>query len=207
MVRSFGFFKHANPQVTNTRRSCAVLTVTLIGFSSLVFAWTPPPPPATYPIKIAIQGGQVMYDINGNDVRILHANNLETVTWEGKPSTGSSHRITILFPFATPFVNSSGQPVYVLHGDQTQGPLGNNIKISSTAFGTYKYCVAVLNDDGTPTTFADDPKIIIGRGNEFKAELLDIGADLSHVKEEIQDLENRIKELADKLPADVPSGK
>jgi hypothetical protein len=102
----------------------------------------------------------------------LHVKGNETVTWEAKTSK-THHHSFIVFIAKTPFIDGSGNPIFVFHGsegDETTG-IGINAKIDPKInSGTFKYLVVVFDKDKAKPYF-DDPKIIIGDGDNAKTEL------------------------------------
>jgi hypothetical protein len=136
----------------------------------------------------------------------LYAKAGETVTWVATPTT--QYRVAILFFPNTPFTDPHGNPVYAFEGpdsDAANGKIGGAL---TGPDGRYPYCVAVF-DDANVRTYTDDPKIIVGNGDDTRAEissalgdLKDADAKLSNrpkLQKEIESIEHKLEHLIDEL--------
>lgn len=170
----------------------------------------PAPSPVDYPVTIDITNPHTFkYSTpTQSDASVLkHVAANQTFTWAVKtPSTGK-YRVTILFLKTTPFADVNKNPVYAFEGDSGQGGVGGKIS-ASPSDGTYKYYVAVL-DDTTGLTCTDDPKIIVGNGDDARAEIASALGDLKDadtklssrpkVQRQIESVEHKLEYLIDEL--------
>jgi hypothetical protein len=118
-----------------------------------------------YPVTIdLLANNKLVYKVRGTlapDPLPVSPN--KTITWSVNPH-GKQYHITILFQEnKTPLVDpTNGVPINAVHGSQQdEGTLKVGGKIRGAQGVTYKYGVAVFDDD-TNDTYSDDPKIIVG---------------------------------------------
>jgi hypothetical protein len=197
-----------------SRRQFLVLAGSVAAASSFAFgkdtnsALPPAPVPvATYPVAINTATKPLSYTTPKlSDASILRVKAGETVAWVANPTT--QYRVAILFFPNTPFTDSHGNRVYAFEGpdsDAANGKIGGTI---AGPDGTYPYCVAVF-DDANVRTYTDDPKIIVGNGDEARAEIASALADLKdadaklsnrpQVRKQIEAIEHKLERLVDEL--------
>jgi hypothetical protein len=163
---------------------------------------------ATHPVTINTATKPLSYTTPKlTDATILHVKADETVAWVvASPTT--QYRVAILFFPNTPFKDSLGNPVYAFEGpdsDAANGKIGGKITGSDA---TYPYCVAVF-DDKNVRTYTDDPKIIVGNGDDARAEIASALADLKdadaklssrpRVRKQIEAIEHKLEHLVNEL--------
>jgi hypothetical protein len=130
----------------------------------------------------------------------LHVKRGETVTWS--VALKPPYRVVILFFPKSPFIVSAFEGP---DSDAAGGKIGGTI---TGPDGTYPYCVAVF-DDAHLVTYTDDPKIIVGDGDDVRAEitaaltdLKDVDADLSDRRkkqDQIRAVERKLERLRSEL--------
>jgi|ERR1700722_322275 hypothetical protein len=174
-------------------------------------ALAPPPLPmaADYLVTIDITHPKVTYSTPAqNDASVLKkVKPNETFTWAVKTPSNGQYRVTILFLKTTPFDDGHGHKIFAFQGDAAHGGAGGTIAASVTN-ATYKYYVAVFDDD-TGLTTTDDPKIIVGDGDSAEAEvalalddLKDAYASLSSkpkVQRQIESVEHKLEHVIDEV--------
>jgi plastocyanin len=161
----------------------------------------PAPTPADPLVTIDITAAPISYSASGHNAYRLKAKNGDIVKWQAKTSS-TKHRVTILFLKDTPFSDGSKKPLYAFHGSEAD-EAGNGIggTIDDDASGTYEYYVAVF-DDKTNLTYTDDPKIIVGSGNDAGAEISLAVDDLKRAGAQLSSkpkLQKKIESIEDEL--------
>jgi len=171
-------------------------------------ALPPAPSPADPLVTIDITTAPISYSVSGHNAYRLKVKAGDSVKWQAK-TTSAKHRVTILFLKDTPFSDGSKKPLYAFHGsevDESGSGIGGTI--DDDASGTYEYYVAVF-DDKTNLTYTDDPKIIVGSGNDAAAEITLALDDLKRadaqlsskpkLQKQIESIEHELEHLIDEL--------
>lgn len=172
-----------------------------------------PPPassPVDYPITIDITTPNTFkYSTpTQSDASVLkNVTANQTFTWAVKTPKAGNYRVTIFFLKKTPFADVNKKPVFAFEGDSGHGGVGGKIS-GSPSIGTYKYYVAVF-DDESGLTCTDDPKIIVGDGDDARTEialalgdLKDADAKLTSrpkLQRQIEYVEHKLEHLIDDL--------
>jgi hypothetical protein len=197
-----------------SRRQFLAVAGSVAAASSLTFgrdtnsALPPAPVPvATHPVKISTATKPLSYTTPTiPDASILHVKRGETVAWSATPTT--QYRVAILFFPNTPFTDPHGNHLYAFEGpdsDAGNGKIGGTI---SGPDGTYPYCVAIF-DDASVLTYTDDPKIVVGDGDDARAEIASALADLKDAnaklssrpkeREQIEAVEHKLEHLVNEF--------
>jgi hypothetical protein len=185
-----------------------------------------PAPPVNYLVTIDVTGGSISYSavikdtvpptpVSLSNNRDLSVESKDTVEWQTKTNKTANnpvpvHRLTILFlPNETPFIDGSGNPIYVFEGSQDDeakhkimGTIGPN---SSSQCEDYECYVAVIDDAKGGKTYTDDPKIIVGNAimdttkgrliNEAQSDLEEAARLNAALRKRIESVERKLNNL------------
>jgi hypothetical protein len=145
----------------------------------------------TDPISYSAQDAQTN-SVPANPLKVRPG---DSVTWTVTTTSAHPYRATVLFPNNTPFWDAHYNiPVYAFEGASMA--IGGTTGSTS---GRYEYCVAVF-DDNTHQTYADDPKIIVGSGQQdAKAEIVDAEGELREVRNKIESIEKQLQKAIQEL--------
>ena len=128
----------------------------------------PIPPPVVHNVTIDVTKKPISYSVGNPAANAYHlqVNPNEVVTWTAVTSSPNpKHCVAIFFQKETPLADTNIRPVRtLLWSERDETPNGPPVTIDPDASGIYEYSVAVL-DEGTQTTYTDDPRIIVGTGN------------------------------------------
>jgi hypothetical protein len=170
--------------------------------SSYVHAPIPtgPPAPVNYIVSVDATTYPFSYlDGNGNKVYHLTVAAGSKVAWQAKTSNPNKHCVAILFPKESPIVDTNLRPLYALlwsEMEESSGP--NYFSVDPDASGAYEYTVVVF-DRQSGTTQRDDPKMIVGSGNqELREQVASARSELQDVHKELlgkANVETQVKEI------------
>jgi hypothetical protein len=130
----------------------------------------------------------------------MNVNNVDEIKWQAL-SVGPhpKHHVAVLFITSTPFLDSHNNPIRSFQwteSDDANGAFGGG-QVQTP--GTHEYCVAVF-DGNTQTLYVDDPKIIVGRPLDAKAEVVEVEKELRQVIEKMESMDSVLKNAIGKLP-------
>jgi hypothetical protein len=199
--------------VTRRRFLAGVGSLAAISNAAVLKAATITPEPsspqdgAKYIVTLDISTDVIKYSTpQMSNASELPVNSKDVVVWNA--DAAGSYHLAVLFTPRTPFINiNSGKPVHAFHGNESG--IGGDAYIDPKASGCYKYCVAVWNEK-TNLSYADDPKILIGKGPDAGcaySELMDASEKLKAAatqafpsqRKKIQGIEHQLDEVIAKF--------
>jgi hypothetical protein len=147
-----------------------------------------------YVVTIDVTGDQISYSAPGiPDARNLPVNQGDDIKWKVKSAPPNpKHHGAILFPVTSPFPGNSLQWT-----DNDDATAGYGVGAAQNV-GQHKYSVAVY-DRVKHKLYLDDPKIIVGSGNNAITQLMEARKELAEVRGQIVSIEKELESAVDKL--------
>jgi len=151
-----------------------------------------------YVVTIDVTGDQISYRIPGPpgpvDARILTVSLGDNIKWKVKSAAPNpKHHGALLFPVTSPF--SSTSSLQWTENDDAAAGYGVG---AAQNVGQHKYSVAIY-DRVVHKLYLDDPKIIVGSGNNAITQLMEARKELAEVRGQIVSIEKEIESAVDKL--------
>jgi hypothetical protein len=148
-----------------------------------------------YVVTIDVTGDQISYSAPGiPDARVLPVNQGDDIKWKVKSAAPNpKHHGAILFPVTSPFTGTTSLQ-WTENDDATAGYGVGAVQ----TVGQHKYSVAVF-DRVTDKLYLDDPKIIVGSGNNAITQLMEARKELEEVRGQIGSIEKVLESAVDKL--------
>jgi hypothetical protein len=148
-----------------------------------------------YVVTIDVTGDQISYSAPGiPDARILPVNLGDDIKWKVKSAPPNpKHHGAILFPITSPFAGTNSLQ-WTENDDATAGyGVGTAQNV-----GQHKYSVSIY-DRVKHKFYLDDPKIIVGSGNNAITQLMEARKELAEVRGQIVSIEKELESAVDKL--------
>jgi hypothetical protein len=128
------------------------------------------------------------------DARTLAINQGDNIKWKVKSAPPNpKHHGALLFPVTSPFGNTSS----LQWTENDDAAAGYGVGAAQNV-GQHKYDVAVF-DRVTHKLYLDDPKIIVGSGNNAVTQLMEARKELAEVRGQIVSIEKVLESAVDKL--------
>ena len=150
-----------------------------------------------YVVTIDVTGDQISYSAPGiPDARNLPVNQGDDIKWKVKSAQPNpKHHGAILFPITSPFPGTNGSSLQWTENDDATA--GYGVGAAQNA-GQHKYSVAIY-DRVKHKLYLDDPKIIVGSGNNAITQLMEARKELAEVRGQIVSIEKELESAVDKL--------
>jgi hypothetical protein len=148
-----------------------------------------------YLVTIDVTGDHITYSAPGiPDARDLPVNQGDDIKWRVKSAPPNpKHHGAILFPITSPFPGKN----FLQWTDQDDEPNGYGVGAAQNV-GQHKYSVSIY-DRVTHKLYLDDPKIIVGSGNNAITQLMEARKELAEVRGQIVSIEKELESVVDKL--------
>jgi len=150
-----------------------------------------------YVVTIDVTGDQISYSAPGiPDARNLPVNQGDGIKWKVKSAQPNpKHYSAILFPTTSPLASTTGSSLHWTENDDATAGYGAG---AAQTVGQHYYCVAVF-DRVKHKLYLDDPKIIVGSGNNAVTQLMEARKELAEVRGQIVSIEKELESAVDKL--------
>jgi hypothetical protein len=150
-----------------------------------------------YVVTIDVTGDQISYSAPGiPDARNLPVNQGDGIKWRVKSAQPNpKHHGAILFPITSPFAGTNGSSLQWTENDDATAGYGVG---AAQNVGQHKYSVAIY-DRVKHKLYLDDPKIIVGSGNNAITQLMEARKELAEVRGQIASIEKELESAVDKL--------
>jgi hypothetical protein len=148
-----------------------------------------------YVVTIDVTGDHISYSAPGiPDARDLPVTKGDNIKWKVKSAQPNpKHHAALLFPVTSPFSSTSS----LQWTENDDAAAGYGVGVAQNV-GQHKYSVSIY-DRVTHKLYLDDPKIIVGSGNNAITLLMEARKELAEVRGQIVSIEKELESVVDKL--------